>query len=212
VLAFALFAAVLTVTPGLDTMLVVRTAAASGRWPALAAALGVGTGCLAWALAGALGITALLTASELAYQALRWAGAAYLGYLGLGLLWRSRRPSADTSGQQVDRAVHSGAVPGGAGRAYRVGLGTNLLNPKIGVFYLSVLPQFIPAGAAPLPYSLALALIHDAEGMLWFAALVLLVGRVAGWLARPAVRRRLDQLTGVVFVAFGVRLAVQRTP
>lgn len=252
-LAFALFAAVLTITPGLDTMLVIRTAAASGRGPAMAAALGIGSGCLCWAVAGALGITALLTASELAYEALRWAGVGYLAVLGGRALWRARRPPADLpetlpaaaglpetlSAAGFPETLAAAGFPeslaaagpaetlaaGGSdaradgrpvGRdgwaALRVGFTTNLLNPKIGVFYLSVLPQFIPAGAAPLPYSLALALIHDVEGMAWFALLVLVVGRLAGWLALPTVRRRLEQVTGLVFLGFGVRLAVEKAP
>jgi threonine/homoserine/homoserine lactone efflux protein len=201
--AFGLFAAVVTITPGLDTMLVVRTAAASGRRAAFAAAAGIGLGCLCWALASALGITALLTASRLAYDILRWVGAAYLCLLGVRTLWRSRRPSTvDMEAPPVARS--------GAGRAFRTGLATNLLNPKVGVFYLSVLPQFLPRGVSPLLASTAMGVLHDVEGMLWFAGVVFLVGRAGRLLARPAFRRRLDQLTGLVFIGFGIRLAVER--
>ena len=84
VLSFAVFAALLTITPGLDTMYVVRTAAVGGRRAGFAAAVGIGTGCLCWAAAGGLGLTALLTASHLAYAFLRWTGAAYLCFLGAG--------------------------------------------------------------------------------------------------------------------------------
>jgi len=192
-LAFAAFAAVVTVTPGLDTMLVVRTAAVRGRRAAFAAAAGIGLGCLCWALAGALGITALLTASRIGYDVLRWAGAGYLVVLGIRLL---------TRWSTVDSPVGTGS--------FRTGLATNLLNPKIGVFYLAVLPQFLPRGMSPLLAATAMALIHDAEGMLWFTGLILLVGRGARVLTRPAVKRRLDQVTGLVFVGFGVRLAASR--
>jgi threonine/homoserine/homoserine lactone efflux protein len=222
VLAFALFAAVLTITPGLDTLLVIRTAARDGRLAGLAAGFGIGLGCLAWAAASALGITALLAASTVGYQVLRWTGAAYLVFLGARALWQARRPPAPAAAPAAPEAPVGPGGPGGSGvavvaarpgggrvLAFRVGLVTNLLNPKIGVFYLSVLPQFIPPGAAPLPYSLVLALIHDVEGMVWFALLVLLVGRVSGWLGRPTVRRRLEQVTGVAFLGFGVRLAVE---
>jgi len=95
--------------------------------------------------------------------------------------------------------------------ALRVGLTTNLLNPKVGVFYLSVLPQFLPRGESPFVASMAMALVHDVEGLLWFGLLVFVVARAARVLARPAVRRWLDRVTAVVFVAFGVRLAVEAT-
>ena len=200
-LAFAVFAAIVTVIPGLDTMLVVRTAAISGRRPASAAAAGIMSGCLCWALASALGITALLTASRVGYDVLRWAGAGYLCYLGVRALWRHRRPSTVEG--------DAGPQPVGRASAFRVGLTTNLLNPKVGAFYLSALPQFLPHGVAPLLASTALAMVHNVEGMVWFAGLVFLVGRAARVLSRPAVRRRLDQFAGLVFIGFGVRLAVE---
>jgi len=198
-LAFAAFAAIVTITPGLDTMLVIRTAAVSGRAAAFAAAAGIMLGCLCWAVASALGITALVTASRVGYEILRWAGAAYLCFLGVRTLWRHRRPST---------VEHRVPEPAGRASAFRVGLTTNLLNPKVGVFYLSALPQFLPHGVPPLLASTALAMVHNVEGLLWFAGLVFLVGRAARLLSRPGVRRRLDQLAGLVFIGFGVRLAV----
>src|SRR5690242_294567 len=132
VLAFALFAAVLTITPGLDTVLVIGTAAVRGRRPAAAAAPGIRLGVLCWASASALGITALLTASHVAYEVVRWAGVGYLLYLGARALWHTRHPAATE--QQPGPEPAKGTLD-----AFRVGLTTNLLNPKIGVFYLSVL-------------------------------------------------------------------------
>lgn len=222
-LAFAAFAAVLTVTPGLDTMLVLRTAAADGRRAALAAGAGILLGCLCWALASALGITAVLTASRLAYDVLRLAGAGYLCWLGVRLLARSRRhpPGADAGAAGAGAAAgaadagagaaRAAPTPGrGAASAFRIGLTTNLLNPKVGVFYLSVLPQFLPDGMAALVGSTLLGVVHVAEGLVWFALIVAVVGRARAVLARPGVRRRLDQLTGLLFVGLGVRLAVRR--
>jgi threonine/homoserine/homoserine lactone efflux protein len=197
-LAFAAFAAVVTVTPGLDTMLVVRTAAVRGRRAAFVTGSGVCLGVLCWAVASALGITALLTASRIGYDVLRWVGAAYLIVLGVRLLWSSRRPSTvDTYGSAKSAS-------------FTTGLFNNLLNPKVGVFYLAVLPQFLPRGVPPLVASTAMALVHAVEGMLWFAVIIFLVTRSAHLLTRPAVKRRLDQLTGLVFVGFGVRLAASR--
>jgi threonine/homoserine/homoserine lactone efflux protein len=106
----------------------------------------------------------------------------------------------------------AGGEQWGWGRALRTGLTTNLLNPKVGVFYLSVLPQFLPDGVNPLVGSLVLAGIHVVEGFLWLTLVVLAVTRAKGWLTRPNVRRRLEQLTGVVFLGFGLRLALERAP
>ncbi len=213
--AFALFAALLTITPGPDTLLVLRATAVGGRAAGIAAAVGINVGCLVWAVASAVGVTALVTTSRLAFEVLRIAGVAYLCWLGVRALWsaRRRRPAARLAG--ADRTGGMAEPVGerwSTGRALRTGLTTNLLNPKIGAFYLSVLPQFLPDGMNPLGGSLLLALIHDVEGLLWLSALAFLVTRARAFLTRPSVRRRFEQVTGVVFIAFGVRLAVERAP
>jgi threonine/homoserine/homoserine lactone efflux protein len=177
-------------------MYVVRTAAVSGPGVAMSGALGIGTGCLVWATASALGITALLAASSVAYTVMRWAGAAYLVFLGLRAI---RRHSATAPPPEPPSRR--------AWASFRVGLLTNLLNPKIGAFYLAALPQFLPRGANPLGASVLLGLVHDVEGLIWFSVLVLVVRRAASWFSRPVVRRRLELVTGVAFVAVGVRLA-----
>ena len=194
--AFAIFAAVLAITPGLDTMLVLRTTALGGRRAGLAAVAGIALGCLVWAVASALGVTAVLAASRLAFEVLRWAGVVYLCYLGLRALLRKSTVEA--------------AVPPAGG--IRTGLTTNLLNPKVGVFYLSVMPQFLPAGLPVLAGSLLLGAIHIGLGAVWLTLLVLVSHRAAGLLKRPTVRRRLEQLSGAVFLGFGLRLALERAP
>jgi len=222
-LAFALFAAVLAITPGLDTLLVLRTTAVGGRAAGLAAVVGIGLGCVVWAVASAIGVTAILAASRVAFEVLRIAGVAYLCWLGGRALWFARRRPADKQG-----ALHGPKTYGGGpslspnvvavgeqwgwGRALRTGVTTNLLNPKVGVFYLSVLPLFLPDGVNPLVGSLALAGIHIVEGFLWLTLVVLTVTWAKGWLTRPNVRRRLEQLTGAAFLGFGLRLALERAP
>lgn len=200
-LAFGLAAGLLTITPGLDTALVLRTAAADGARRAAMAAIGVSLGCLAWGAAAAFGAGALLTASKTAYTALKWAGAAYLAWTGLGLILKPR-----------DRFEATGvALMGGGDLAgLRRGLLTNLLNPKVGVFYVSFLPQFVPAGADPASFGLLLATIHVVMGLTWFTALILATAPLAGMLKRAAVIRWLDRITGGVFIAFGLRLALDR--
>lgn len=199
-LAFAAMAALLTITPGVDTMLVLRSTVAAGRRTGLLASAGVVTGLMCWALASAVGLTALLAASRLAFDVLRVAGACYLLWLGARALWTARRHTRDTA--EPPEARTSGLT------AFRTGLTTNLLNPKVGVFYMSLLPQFVPDGASVFWTSMLFAVIHAAESLLWLAAIVGAAGAARRALARPAVKRRLQQLTGVAFVGFGLRLAI----
>jgi len=200
-LAFVLAAGLLTLTPGLDTALVLRTAAVEGPRRAALAGLGVVIGCLAWGAAAALGLAALLQASALAFTALKWAGAAYLVWMGIGLILKPR-DSFETGG---------GDRPDTHGLAWlRRGFLTNLLNPKVGVFYVSFLPQFLPRGVEPGPYLFGLAVIHGLLGLAWFAVLIAATQPVARALRRPGVVRWMDRATGVVFLGFGLRLALDR--
>jgi threonine/homoserine/homoserine lactone efflux protein len=199
-IAFTLAAALLTVTPGLDTALVLRTAAAEGARRAFAAALGICLGCLAWGALVAVGLGILLEASELAYLALKWAGAAYLLYLGFRLILVAR----DEGGP-----AGSPSPPPRANWLLR-GLLTNLLNPKVGAFYVSFLPQFIPAGASVPATTLLLAAIHAGLGLLWFLLLIGATRPLARALRRPGLVRGLDRLTGAVLIFFGLKLAFSR--
>lgn len=200
-IAFSLAAGLLTITPGLDTALVLRTAAAEGPRRAVLAGLGIVTGCLAWGAAVALGLGALLAASTLAFTILKWAGAAYLVWLGLGLILKPRQRF------ELDAAP---AESGGGLAWMRRGFLTNLLNPKVGVFYVSFLPQFLPQGVPAGPFIFLLAALHAVMGLVWFAALIAATRPIAGALKRAAVVRWLDRLTGGVFLAFGLRLALER--
>jgi threonine/homoserine/homoserine lactone efflux protein len=200
-IAFTLAAALLTVTPGLDTALVLRTATAEGSRRALAAGLGICLGCLAWGLVVALGLGILLETSELAYTILRWIGALYLLYLGIQLIV-SRR---------IDFLAGAAAAASASSLAwFRRGLLTNALNPKVGVFYVSFLPQFVPAGANVPLTTMLLAAVHAALGLIWFLLLIGATRPIATVLRRPPVIRTLDRLTGGVFLLFGAKLALSR--
>ncbi|MFB4205548.1 LysE family translocator [Arhodomonas sp. KWT2] len=196
--AFTVTAGLITLTPGLDTALVLRTAAVEGGRRALCAGLGVAAGCLAWGLAVALGLGAVLAASELAYTVLRWTGAAYVVWLGIRLI---RGAGAGPDVQDAVTGPHTGA-PGWFLR----GLTTNLLNPKVGVFYVTFLPQFVPAGADVVVFSTLLATVHAVEGIAWFTLLVAATRPLTAALRRPRVTRVLDTVTGGVLLAFGLRL------
>ena len=198
-IAFVLAAGLLTVTPGIDTALVLRTAGVEGARKAALAGLGIALGCLAWGVFVALGLGLLLQASELAYTILRWAGAAYLVWLGIKLI-RSRR----------EGLIEADAEKTDGGAWLRRGLLTNLLNPKVGIFYVSFLPQFIPAGADVQSTTILLAAIHAGLGLAWFGALILATRPIAAALRRPGTVRLLDRLTGGLFLMFGARLALVR--
>jgi threonine/homoserine/homoserine lactone efflux protein len=199
--AYLVAASLFTITPGLDTAMVLRTAAAEGARRAALAALGIICGCLVWGVAVAFGLGALLAASTTAYTVLKWAGAAYLLWLGANLILKPRARFDLTPGPS----------PARGGRSWWLkGLLTNLLNPKVGVFYVSFLPQFTPSGVPATPFIVLLAVIHGLLSVGWFAALILAAAPLKRGLARTGVVRWLDRITGGVFVAFGVRLALER--
>ncbi|GHJ35320.1 LysE family translocator [Streptomyces sp. TS71-3] len=264
-LAFAGVAALINVTPGLDTLLVLRTAVAHGRTAGLAAALGILLGCLAWGVAAAVGLTAVLTASHLAYDILRVAGAAYLAWLGVTTLLRARRkdgatapaPPEDPAAPSAERVPHgpddahgphtsppapeattapgdvtstrgappepggtraapapadatpTPAVPPGRVAALRAGLGTNLLNPKAGVFYMSLVPQFIPGATSVFGGTMLLTGIDVAELALWYW-IVCGAAAFAERIRRPAFRRRTEQFTGIAFLGFAANLLTEK--
>lgn len=194
ILAFVPVALLLTMTPGTDTLLVLRTAGLVGRSAAVRAGLGIALGCLIWGAAVAVGLGALIVASPAAFAVLRGAGAVYLAWIGITLILA---PSG--------KARETGAPA--ARLAFRRGLVTNLVNPKIGVFYLTLLPQFLPQGA-PWSAGLVLAAVHVALTLLWFAALIGTTRIIAPWLARATVRRAMDRVSGAVFIGFGAKLAL----
>ncbi|MEV4433158.1 LysE family translocator [Streptomyces sp. NPDC049585] len=210
--AFTLIVGLLTLTPGLDTALILRTAALGHRRRAWGVVLGIQSGTLVWGVLTSLGVTALLTASHLAYETLRWAGAAYLLWMGGKLLWATwRRRSPGESPQPADAEDAAGAGTGAGDTllgGWRQGLVTNLLNPKMGAFYIAVLPQFMPAGASHLVSGVLLAGVHVALALVWSCALIAFAHLLRDRLQRPSARRFLDRVTGTVIAAFGIRLAL----
>ncbi|MGQ5265043.1 LysE family translocator [Micromonospora sp. ZYX-F-536] len=200
--SFVIVVGLLTMTPGMDTALILRTAAVGEPRRAWGVVLGIQTGTLTWGVLTSAGVTALLTASHLAYEVLRWAGACYLIWMGLSMLWAARRRGPDQAADEP-AAAGNDFYPG-----WRRGALTNLLNPKVGVFYVALLPQFVPSGASPLAFGVLLAGVHILLGTAWSAALVVLARRLRAVLHRPAARRLLDRITGTVVAGFGIRLAV----
>ena len=201
--SFAVVAALLTITPGLDTALVLRSALVQGRRLAIATGTGIITGAFVWGIAASVGLAALLRASEVAFTVLRVVGAAYMVFLGARLLWTQViRPRAID-----DDGAPDAALPRRWWGAWSKGLLTNLLNPKVGAFYVAVLPQFLPPGSNELLMGILLAAVHGIETAAWFALIIFGAQRVRRWLTRPVVRRSIDGVTGAALIGFGVRLA-----
>lgn len=202
---FALVVGLLTLTPGLDTALILRTAALGRRRRAWGVVLGIQTGTLLWGALTSLGVTALLTASHLAYEVLRWAGAAYLVWMGVRMLRDTFRGRTSPAADEPEGPLSAGADTLGGG--WRQGALTNLLNPKMGAFYVAVLPQFIPPGADHFTAGLLLTSVHLVLGLVWSAVLIGCARLLGGWLRKPRARRLLDRITGTVVAGFGLRLA-----
>lgn len=196
-IAFTLAATLLTLTPGLDTALILRTATVEGRKQGMRAALGINAGCLLWGAAVAFGLGALIAVSELAYNILKYCGAAYLAWLGVNMLLRPRRSLAP-AGEEGQRTANW----------FLKGMLGNLLNPKVGIFYVSFLPQFIPQGQPLVAWTFGLVSIHVVLGLLWALALIGATRPLAGLLRRGKVIQWMDRATGLVFVLFVARLAL----
>lgn len=202
VLAFVGAAFLIAMVPGPSTAVILRRAVVTGRRSGLVTVLGNETGILVWGLAAAFGLSALLLASRIAYDGLRIVGAGVLIWMGARALWQARRGTASDAQPAAPAAVPHR-------RAYWQGLVTNVANPKAGVFAISFLPQFVPHGAPVLPWLVAFSVLWAAVDLLWYLPLVWLAGRVRGVFQRVGVRRRLEQVSGAVLVALGVRLAVE---
>ena len=193
--AFLGVSAVVIVTPGQDTALTIRNTLLGGRRAGVGTAVGVVGGQLAWALATSAGLAALLLASAPLFTAIRLAGAAYLVVLGAQALVAAVRGRA-----------HEDRLPRRPSSAVRQGLLSNVGNPKMAVFFTSLLPQF----ASSFTGMLSLGLLFAALTLSWLSLYALAVARASGLLRKTRVRRALDAVTGLALVALGLRVAAER--
>jgi RhtB (resistance to homoserine/threonine) family protein len=204
IIAFTIVAAAMTMVPGADTMLVVRNVLRGGRRDGFFTMIGICSGLYVHALLSALGISVILMHSATAFTVLKIIGAGYLVWLGLNSL---RSAARGGHFQSVEVVAEVNLTPA---RCFREGLLTNVLNPKVAVFYLALLPQFIGPTDPVLLKSLLLAAIHFLEGILWFAIVVYFVDRSRRFFMKPNLRRWLDTICGTLLIGLGVRLAIQR--
>ncbi|MFG2618930.1 LysE family translocator [Streptomyces sp. NPDC048507] len=191
----------LTLVPGPDMAVVTRRAVSRGRADGLRTVGGIAAGLLLWGALTVAGLAALLAASAEVYLVVKLAGAAYLCFLGIQSL---RRPGAG-----VDGAAEGDALPErrGGGGAWRTGLVSNALNPKIAVFYTGLLPTLAPRGLGPAAGMALLVLVHVLLTLLWLGTYVYVLSRARQFFTRPRVRRAMDRVTGIVLIGFGVRVA-----
>lgn len=201
--AFLGIAALVIVTPGQDTALTIRNVLVGGRRNGIFTALGISLGQAVWSLATSAGLAALLVASEPAFVAVKLAGAAYLVFIGAQALLSALRPGGKHGRAGGDLSLRSVAPQ----VALRQGAMSNLGNPKMAVFFTSLLPQFAPAGRSSFLVLLLLGLLFCLLTFIWLTAYAFAVAKAGDFLRRPKIRCVLDGVTGVVLVGFGLRLA-----
>lgn len=199
-LPFLAVSILLILIPGPDTAIVTKNAIGGGRRAGVLAAVGVSIGLSVWTAAAALGIAALLRASAVGFFVLKVIGAVYLAWIGIQLL-RSAGKVQSSAPRDITRSHR---------RALRQGILSDLGNPKIAVFFTSLLPQFVHEGGNALVALVFLGLVFAFLTLVWLAAYAFAVGHASGLLQRPGVRRVLDRVTGVVLIGFGVKLALER--
>jgi threonine/homoserine/homoserine lactone efflux protein len=203
--AFLGISLLVIVTPGPDTATTLRNTLIGGRAGGIATALGIASGQVVWAIASSAGIAALLIASGSLFRVLQLAGAAYLAILGVQALLRALYPRDEP---QRTRAAGRARLP--AARAFRQGLASDLANPKMAVFFTSLLPQFAPDRAGAFAILCGLGLVFCVLTFLWLTLYAIAAARAADFLGRPRIRRALEGVIGVVMIALGLRIATER--
>jgi RhtB (resistance to homoserine/threonine) family protein len=194
----------LTITPGVDTMLVIRNTARGGWHDGAVSSFGICSGLFIHATISAVGISVILIQAAWAFSALKIAGACYLVWLGLAS-WRKAAQQDSSIPDRDDINKRGDFIPG---RSLREGFLSNILNPKTAVFYMAFLPQFINPAHSALSQSLFLAGLHFVIAMIWQCLLALMVKQAEGWLQRPKVGQLFDGMTGTVMIGLGLRVAV----
>jgi RhtB (resistance to homoserine/threonine) family protein len=201
-LAFLGISALVIMTPGPDTAITIRNTLTGGRAGGVATALGVATGQAIWALATSAGIVVLLVASEPLFLAVKYAGAAYLVWLGLQSLRAAFRPSTGQSASAAARPLTPGS-------AFSQGVVSDLSNPKMAAFFTSLLPQFVPPDTASFAGLILLGLLFSLLTLFWLVFYTLAIARVGKVLRRPAIRRALEGVTGAALIGLGLKLAAE---
>lgn len=202
ILAFSVLAVMLAITPGADTMIVFKNAADGGTRRGLLTMAGVKMGTAVHALLAGVGVATILIQFSAAYTTLKLVGAAYLVWLGFQSIYRGWKPKEGRESQ---------SKPAG-GKALAEGFLSNILNPKVVLFYVAVLPQFVGPNDDIVARSALLASIHIAASIIWLTLVSAFVGTAQRWLENPRVKRTIDTVSGLAIAAFGVKLALSSRP
>ena len=202
-LSFAVLAGFLTLLPGIDTAQVLRSVAIGGRSTAYATLFGILGGVWVWGVAAALGISALLIASEVAYTVVKWLGALYLVYLGVKMWLDSKHITTETIAAKAEEKRTFG-------KSFLRALFITLSNPKNGVFYVAVLPQFLPDQLPAVIGGFLLATIHNALTFTWFSLLILGAGFAQQTLQNPRVQKFVERVSGIALIGFGLRMVLEQ--
>jgi threonine/homoserine/homoserine lactone efflux protein len=203
-ISFTILAGLLTMLPGLDTAQVLRSVTIGGIKNAYATVAGILTGVWIWGAGAALGISALLIASHVAFTVVKWAGSVYLVYLGLKMLWDSRNISHETIKANTENIKS-------VRKTFARALIINLTNPKTGVFYIAVLPQFLPEEFPALFGGLLLATIHNLLTFIWFTLLIYGASFAKETLKNPRIQKIIERASGIALIGFGIRVAFEKS-
>jgi threonine/homoserine/homoserine lactone efflux protein len=208
--AFVVASVLLIIIPGVDMALVTRQTVAYGRRTAFVTLAGLLTGGFVHTALATVGLSAVLMASATAYTAVKIIGAVYLVWVGVQTLWATRQRAGDEDEAGLDAAVERRGRTMTARHAYALGLLSNGTNPKVALFFLTFLPQFVALDANVTAQTAALGLLFCAMASAFLVVYILALVRVSGWLRRPVVQRTIERVTGTVLIAFGLRLAIDR--
>jgi RhtB (resistance to homoserine/threonine) family protein len=207
VLAFTGIAALLTITPGADTMLVIRNVLSRGGRAGVFSTFGICSGLFIHASLSALGLSVILVKSATAFQIVKYVGAGYLIFLGIQSIWRMfQKGEGFSQFNQRDKRPE----PNLGKKSLIEGFMSNILNPKVAVFYLAFLPQFINAGDPVFQKSILLASIHAIEGIIWLCFVSLFLDRIKAFFIKPKTRKVLEGISGTVLIGFGVKLSMEQ--
>lgn len=196
-LTFLLLSLFVVISPGIDTALITKTTIASGRKTGFQMALGISVGSLVHTFAAAFGLSAILMQSALAFEIVKYVGAVYLFYLGVSsLLAKNKKQESHPSNEK--------------GSSFQQGLFSNVLNPKVAMFFLTFLPQFVTPGAGTTKQLITMGVTYTVLSIAWFVLFVYFINHLREWLLAPTVQKWMEKATGLVLIGFGLKLALEK--